>query len=573
MKLPRLTTIQAKLTLLNLASGLMMLVLVGGAGLVYERVAHRRETMREFASLAAVVAAQNRAALAFHNPADARQNLALLSVQPSVTLAEVRDRDGRVFARYVRPGTALVPVTDAVVGQRFVADGLEVVTPIEYDREVLGTVVLRSDLREYRQRLEAGVATFLTVLALALALAWLLSATLHRLVSGPIRQLAGVTRAVTERGDYSLRAVAAGTDEVGQLLAGFNQMLDRIQQQDAVVRQSEERFRQLAESIREVFWMTSPDKTQMLYVSPGYELIWGRTCAELYNRPASWLEAIQPDDRERVRQAALAQHDGQYDVEYRITRPDGQMRWVRDRAFPVRDEQGRIFRIAGIAEDITERKRLEQQIAEVSDRQNQHLAQDLHDGLSQHLTGTQFAAQVLADRLAEAGREEAAHARQLNALVHEGLTMTRAITRGLYPADLESGGLANALERLANGHEQVFHLPCLFDAVGPVAVADPAVALHLYRIAQEAMHNAIRHGQPTQLGITLVGNGDELVLTVADNGRGFTVGEPPDTGLGLRTMRYRAGLIGATLKIASEPGAGAHVTCTWRRPSTAERQP
>ena len=123
--------------------------------------------------------------------------------------------------------------------------------------------------------------------------------------------------------------------------------------------ESEERFRQMAENIGEVFWMTDPAKKEMLYVSPAYEDIWGRTRESLYERPQSFIEAIHADDRAAVTQAFAQQAAGTYDEIYRITRPDGSMRWIRDRAFPVRDDHGEIYRIVGIAEDITKSRNAE----------------------------------------------------------------------------------------------------------------------------------------------------------------------------------------------------------------------
>ncbi len=133
--------------------------------------------------------------------------------------------------------------------------------------------------------------------------------------------------------------------------------------------ESERRFRQLAESIREVFWLGDPAKNQVLYISPGYESIWGRSCESLYAAPTSWIEAIHPDDRERIWHAATTkQSAGTYDEEYRILAPDGSVRWIHDRAFPVLNDQGQIYRIAGIAEDITENKQTEEALRESEDR-------------------------------------------------------------------------------------------------------------------------------------------------------------------------------------------------------------
>ncbi|MBD2742903.1 PAS domain S-box protein [Coleofasciculus sp. FACHB-1120] len=131
---------------------------------------------------------------------------------------------------------------------------------------------------------------------------------------------------------------------------------------EAALRESEERFRQLAENIPQVFWMTTPDEKQMLYISPAYEQVWGQTCESLYQQPESWLDSIYPEDRQSVIDGFEKRQQEVDDYEYRIIRPDGTIRWIRDRSFPVRDEVGQVYRIAGIAEDITERKRTEEEV-------------------------------------------------------------------------------------------------------------------------------------------------------------------------------------------------------------------
>ena len=136
----------------------------------------------------------------------------------------------------------------------------------------------------------------------------------------------------------------------------------RLEAQQAL-RQSEEKFRQLAENIREVFWMLSPEANQVLYVSPAYEQVWGRTCESLYNNPASWTDAIHPDDREQAHRAFACQLRGEpVESEYRITTPEGKLKWIRDRAFPIYDESGRMVRLVGIAEEVTERKLYEKEL-------------------------------------------------------------------------------------------------------------------------------------------------------------------------------------------------------------------
>jgi PAS domain S-box-containing protein len=141
---------------------------------------------------------------------------------------------------------------------------------------------------------------------------------------------------------------------------------------EEALRESEFRLRQLAENIREVFWMANPERTRMRYVSPAYEQLWGRSCESLYKRPRSSLDAILPEDRERAICTFGMQARGEpIDVEYRIKQLDGSIRWIRSRGFPVRNAHGELYRVAGIAEDVTERKRAEETLRESEARYRQ----------------------------------------------------------------------------------------------------------------------------------------------------------------------------------------------------------
>jgi len=132
---------------------------------------------------------------------------------------------------------------------------------------------------------------------------------------------------------------------------------------ESALRESEARLREITETIEDVFWVTDAPMQRILYVSPAYERIWGRTCASLYESPGSWLEAVHPDDRDRVRQVVERQRAGEaYDQTYRIRRPDGAVRWIRDLGYPVRNEAGDIVRVVGVARDLTDRKQMEEQL-------------------------------------------------------------------------------------------------------------------------------------------------------------------------------------------------------------------
>ncbi|MDO8269421.1 MAG: PAS domain S-box protein [Candidatus Levybacteria bacterium] len=160
-------------------------------------------------------------------------------------------------------------------------------------------------------------------------------------------------------------------DENGQIIHFISikrDITERKKSEDAL-RESEEKFRQFTENISEVLWMTDPAKNTMLYISAAYEKIWGRTVSSLYKQPKNWIDAIHPDDRQRVLKAAIEkQVKGEYNEEYRIIRPDGKQRIINDRAFPIKNKEGRVYRVVGIAQDITEKKEIEREIYDSEER-------------------------------------------------------------------------------------------------------------------------------------------------------------------------------------------------------------
>jgi PAS domain S-box-containing protein len=234
--------------------------------------------------------------------------------------------------------------------------------------------------------------------------------------------------------------------------------------------------------------------------------------------------------------------------------------------FPLFDGDGNVYAIAGIVTDVTERRRLEAEVLQISEREQRRIAQDLHDGLGQHLTGIVHLAAVLQAKLAERALPEAADAARIVKLLDHAVTQTRSLARGLLPVQLEAGGLMSALEQLAAMVRDLFKIACSFECPQPVSMPDNVMATHLYRIAQEAINNAIKHGRASQIKIELVNALETITLRVQNNGLVFSKTRSFKDGIGLRIMRYRAEVIGGSLRFQSDAKRGTVVVCAIHQP-------
>ena len=211
--------------------------------------------------------------------------------------------------------------------------------------------------------------------------------------------------------------------------------------------------------------------------------------------------------------------------------------------------------------EIQERIRLEKELLEAGEREQRRIGHDLHDSLGQHLTATALAGKVLAKKLADKSLCESAAADHLVNLVEESIELTRKLARSLHPIELQANGLADALQNLAANISKAFHVSCRFQASGTVVLADTDAGIHLYRIAQEAVSNAIRHGQAKNVVISVDAVGDKVLLTITDDGTGLTADARTKKGMGLRIMDYRAKMVGATFDLQNLPAGGARAVC------------
>jgi len=213
-------------------------------------------------------------------------------------------------------------------------------------------------------------------------------------------------------------------------------------------------------------------------------------------------------------------------------------------------------------EDVTERKKLEKAVLDISETEQQRIGRDLHDGLGQHLTGIGFMSESLEDRLAASALPEAAAlAAKVTSRIKEAVTQTRDLAKGLFPVELKTHGIVPALQKLALTTEKLFQIACSFKGETSLSVRNESVSRHLYRIAQEAVFNAVKHSRGKHIQILLARKDGYTTLAVKDDGVGIHLKKVDENDMGLHIMRYRASVIDGKLEIRRGPHGGTIVTC------------
>ncbi|HWX19018.1 MAG TPA: response regulator [Candidatus Binatia bacterium] len=374
--------------------------------------------------------------------------------------------------------------------------------------------------------------------------------------------------------------------------------LRRAQKQtEDALRQSEERFRQMAENIDSVFWMSNAHLDRILYVSPAYERVWGRHAVSLYENPRSFIEAVHPQDRERVLanlQENQLTRGGPFEIEYRILRPDGALRWIRDRGFPIKAHDGQLQRMVGIAEDITEGKQLEAQLRQAQKMEAiGQLAGGVAHDFNNLLAVMRGNAELVLMEPEQLSTEASDCLKQITAAAERAAKLTRQLLvfsskQAMQPQPLVLNdvllNLSKMLKRIIG--EQV-NLQCQYGGDLPFVHADAGmleqVIVNLAVNARDAMPQGgclhIATGKVTIDQDHARANpqarpGEFVCLTVRDNGTGiapenlarifepfFTTKDPgKGTGLGLATVYGIVKQHQGWLEVSSQPGAGTTFT-------------
>ncbi|MBI4226751.1 MAG: MASE1 domain-containing protein [Candidatus Omnitrophica bacterium] len=345
----------------------------------------------------------------------------------------------------------------------------------------------------------------------------------------------------------------------------------RVTERAQEVARAQQRIRQMADIVEasdDAIISKALDGTIASW-NRGAERIFGYAAHEVVGHPIAMLMLPgRPDETpgilRRIRQGISVRH---YETVRR--RKDGQVVEISMSVAPIRQADGAVMGAAIVMADITERKRLEREVLAIGEREQQRIGQDLHDGLGQHLLGIALMGKHLQRALEGRGQPEAAEAAQIADLVNQAIPQIRELAEGAYPSELQTEGLASALRQLAAKTERLTGVSCRVEADDDLPSPETDAALHLYRIAQEAVSNAIRHGQAGHIIIRWAPAGSRMALTIQDDGIGFSHDVEPSKGLGLRIMSYRAGMIGAALEVRPAPSGGTVVECLTPMPMRA----
>jgi PAS domain S-box-containing protein len=287
-----------------------------------------------------------------------------------------------------------------------------------------------------------------------------------------------------------------------------------------------------------------------------------------------WDLCVMPEEAERFKIAVeqLREEHSAKEYETPWMARDGARRLIAWSSTILPGENGSAACIIATGIDITERKRLEKAILEISAEEQRRIGRDLHDGLGQLLTGIAFMSKAQEQKLTEKGLGEAAEAARIVRLVNEAINKTRELAHGLLPVVSDAQGLMSALKRWAAEVEDLFRISCRLQMSQPVLIHDSNMSTHLYRIAQEAVNNAIKHGQAKNITIRLSARNGQGTLRIENDGVPIPEPLPDGSGMGMQIMHYRARMIGGSLKVGGGGTRGMAISCLFplSKPLTKE---
>jgi len=352
-------------------------------------------------------------------------------------------------------------------------------------------------------------------------------------------------------------------DADGNYVGSFGVIRDvtETKRLEAKRRSAEAKIRTIVEHASDLITVLD-GRGRIVFESPSLERMLGYRPEEILGRFVT--EFVHEDDVDEVNRALMkgAQSPGvPARVEVRLLHKDG--------SWPIVEAVGQVlteslddWQVVVVSRDITERRRLESELLQISNREQRSFGQDLHDGMGQVLVGARLYAAGLAKRLEGRSAEDARGAREIGRMLDEAHDLARALARGLSPVSLEEGGLSSALYDLVSGVGRIHGVECSVSLAESIPLHDLDAATHVYRIAQEALTNAARHAGASRIEVRLDASGDTLTLSVRDDGCGIEGGRRGATGMGIPIMRKRASMLRGSLLVESD-SSGTEITCAF----------
>lgn len=342
-------------------------------------------------------------------------------------------------------------------------------------------------------------------------------------------------------------------------------MAARLKRTTQILHASEENYRQLVENA-DCIILRMNTRGVITYFNEYAQTFFGYGEQEILGKSVVGTIVSRTETSERVF-SNIEKNIRRYPKRYAAYESEnickgGRRVWVVWANKIMRDESKKITEILCVGHDITERRQLEKEILEITERERKLIGQEMHDSIGQVLTGVAIKSKGLALKLKDKSPGDAKGALAISKLANQAIAQMRDLARMLYPVDIETGGLASALQMLASNSKKVLEVTCEFICTEPVSVRNLVEAKQLYRIAQEAVTNAAKHGKAKKITIELRSTQEFCILSVSNDGLSFQPSSGLHNGLGMRIMEYRATLIGGVLEIDKGKANGTVVTCT-----------
>ncbi len=351
---------------------------------------------------------------------------------------------------------------------------------------------------------------------------------------------------------------------------------------------SRAQFRIIADNIREILWLSDPDRKSILFINPRCEEVLFHKPEDFRADARCFLENVHPEDCTEVERFLGTPAVNTKETSFRVIAPDGSVRWLRERCVPVLGETGEVAGLVGVTEDVTENRLAQQALARayedlekkvmertrdlrkasedirrladhldsVREEENRRIAQEIHDVLGQTLTAAKMRVAIFKGMKRRPTGEEL---EALESMLGDMAEDVRRISHTLRPTILDHFGLSAALEWLAEEFQKTAQIPCAITGNRGELNLDPPIAINVFRICQEALNNVVKHGNASRVDINLTAQNDQLEVMIADDGKGFRAGEAGKKGMGLIGMQERALRLGGEVRVDSVPSKGTTV--------------